>query len=424
MKKSKILMLIMLLLYELGAYGQSFLQDSKNYIYPFDKTNDAVLLGHIENIADSVRIIGLGEVSHYTKECYELKHQIIKKLIAKGYHALILEVDFGQALLWNRFVTKGVGDIDKLIAESGWFTYRTEEFKHLLLDIREHNRSADKPFQVFGMEMTAMNYNLSWLSEYFLEYLDSSSELVKLLNQERKIVAFQSHNKSEVLSYWDLYYQLRDSLVAHEKKLIEKGGEEKYQIAKQITEIVRQYATYIAQDEFLFKVEIRDQFSTRNVFWCMNILGENSKIAIWAHNGHVVKKSVLFNYDILGYYLNKSMGEKYYAIGFTFNEGEFGSFSPDGFKKWQFSPVKSNSLTKEFGAYKRPYLLFDLRANLKQTIIPPSSPLRKNVPIRTDISEYFSKENNRLMNINLSHSYDCLIYIDKTNYPTTIEWTR
>ena len=35
----------------------------------------------MEQISDSTAIIGLGEVSHYTKECYQLRHQMIKPLM-------------------------------------------------------------------------------------------------------------------------------------------------------------------------------------------------------------------------------------------------------------------------------------------------------------------------------------------------------
>lgn len=118
------------------------------------------------------------------------------------------------------------------------------------------------------------------------------------------------------------------------------------------------------------------------------------------------------------------MGEQYYAIGFTFNEGQFGAFSSNGFKKWTLPPVTSESFTKDFSTYKSPFLLFDIKSNLTLEDISNLSPLKKDVPIRTDVSESFSEENTGLMDINLSITYDCLIYIDNTNYPTTIEWKR
>ncbi|MCZ4409032.1 erythromycin esterase family protein [Cryomorphaceae bacterium 1068] len=406
----------------LSSFAQLLTGNSKEFIYPFQSQHDEVLSNHISAITDGAAIIGLGEVSHYTKECYELKHQIIKTLINQGYDALVLEVDFGQAVLWNDYVTNGNGNIDSLIAESGWFTYRTQEFKNLLIDVRNHNLTADQPFQVFGMEMTAMHNNLPWLENYLSEHSAASEELVALLIKEQPVVAFQQHSRVEVMDYWNLYYELSGFLSEHRDELINSGGEKNYATAQRISEITRQYATYISQDEFMIQVELRDQFSSRNVMWCMEQLGEDSQIAIWAHNGHVVKESVLFGYDILGYYLSKWFGDEYYSIGFTFNQGEFGAYSSNGFKKWELPSVQVPSLTKELAEFNSPYLLFDIRRLLHAE---PDLPLfEKSVPIRTDVSESFNDDNNPMMEIDLSNSYDCLIYIDHTNYPTTIEWKQ
>lgn len=405
------------------SFGQTFLNASKKYIQTFDEINSETLSNHIDGIADSARIIGLGEVSHYTKECYELKHAIINRLIEKGFDALVLEVDFGQALLWNNYVVDGSGNVDSLIAQSGWFTYRTEEFKNILISIREHNLSAEKPFQVFGMEMTAMNYNFDWLLSYF-KNADKAESLIDRLTEERTTVAFQQHTDQEKLSYWELYYELNDYLAENNSILNKLKGENSYQIALRFCEIVRQYATYISQDEFFLKVEFRDQFSTRNVLWCLDHLGEESKIAIWAHNGHVVKKSVLFQYDVLGNYLSDWFGEAYYSIGFTFNEGDFGAFGPDGFTKFTLPNVTIPSLTKDFDNHGSSFLLFDIRSNLSSKKRKFKKLFGSELPIRRDISESYNQDTNAnpMMDIDLSNSYDCLIYIDHTNYPTTIDW--
>ena len=406
-----------------SSFAQTFLKGSKKYIHPFEKIDDKTLSNHIDNIADSARIVGLGEVSHYTKECYELKHQIIQTLIDKGFDALVLEVDFGQAVLWNDYVVHGKGNIDSLIAQSGWFTYRTQEFKNVLTSIRKHNTTAEKPFQVFGMEMTAMNYNLNWLANY-LESKENAKILVDQLKEERTIVAFQQHTREEVLSYWTLYFDLVNYLADNEAALIVEKGDHQYQIAQRMGEIMRQYATYISQDEFFLKVELRDQFSSRNVLWCLDQLGEESKIAIWAHNGHVAKKSILFDYDILGYYLSEWFGEQYYSIGFTFNEGDFGAFGPEGFQKFTLPSASENSITNDFDRYDSNYLLFDIRSNLLRKKSRWKKPFIAKVPTRSDVSESYNPNSstNPMMDIDLSNSYDCLIYIDKTSYPTTIDW--
>ncbi|MEM1321183.1 MAG: erythromycin esterase family protein [Bacteroidota bacterium] len=401
--------------------AQSILHQSKDYLQAFEQTSSPVLTEQINRIADSCRIIGLGEVSHYTKECYELKHEIIKTLMGKGYRALILEVDFGQALIWNDYVTKGEGNLDSIIAKSGWFTYRTEEFKNLIRDIRMHNEKAERLFQLFGMEMTAMNSNLDWLKHYISKNTNQNEAILTLLNAERKVVAFQRYNEKERQDYWTLYYQLTNFLAANEALLLANSGQQNLAIARRITEIVRQYATYIAQDDFSLQVEFRDQFSARNVNWCMEQLGEENRVVLWAHNGHVAKRSVMFNYDVLGHYLQSWWGDQYYSIGFTFNQGEFGAFSNNGFKRWTMAPVDRPSLTKDFQSFSSPFLMLDIREHLKadQTL---NSYLRTEQVIKRDISESYNEDWEKYMTINLSQTYDMLIYIDKMSFPTTIEW--
>lgn len=400
--------------------GQNFLKHSKSYIQTFDQIESNILASFIKQKSQGKRIVGLGEVSHYTQECYLLKQAIIKSLIQEGFDGLVLEVDFGQALIWNNYLVRGQGNLDSIISASGWFTYRTEEFKSVLKMIREHNASATKPFQIFGMEMTAMNTNLDWLKSYINEYIPENQELLKLLSKDRKIVAFQDYSQEERIDYWNLYYQMLNFFSKNQKTLEDQGGALKYSIAQRITEITRQYATYISQDEPSLKTEFRDQFSYRNVVWCLNTLGDNSRIAIWAHNGHIAKKSIVFNYDILGHYLNQNFGNAYLSIGFTFNQGSFGSFSPNGFKKWTMSEVDTISLTQDFRAFQSPYLIFDIQENLAQDKTW-NHPLRRDLVIRTDISEYYQEDWSQLMNINLSKTYDLLIYIDKTHFPTSVD---
>jgi len=248
--------------------------------------------------------------------------------------------------------------------------------------------------------------------------------LIELLKQERRIVAFQTHEQQEVLAYWELYYTVQDFLKDNATTLLKAGSETDYAIANRIAQIIRQYATYIAQDEFLLQSALRDQFSLRNVNWCLDQLGTDSKIAIWAHNGHVAKKAVQANYDILGYYLSEWFGDAYYSIGFTFNSGTFGAFSNNGFGRWELPPVETPSLTQALSQYNSPFLLFDLRSNLKVVQDRPKSPLSQAMPTRTDLSEFYREGQPLMMSINLSNSYDCLIYMEEIHCPTTIEWQR
>lgn len=408
------------LLTSLFAFSQNSLLPQE-YTITFDAPESSELSQFIEGLAPDHRIVGLGEVSHYTQECYLLKEQIILSLIGEGYDGLILEVDAGQAMIWDDYVSQGIGNLDSIVASSGWFTYRTEEFKQLLANIRTHNLEADKPFHVFGMEMTAMNHAIDRLTGYVSALHSDSSELIELLGQKRQVVAFQNHSPEEQLDYWALHHRLSKELTDRSDTYQKALTPDEFANAEHLIEMIRQYATYISQDDFSLKSEFRDQFSARNVWWCMNQLGEDSQVIIWAHNGHVAHSSPMFNYDVLGHYLQQWFGEEYFALGFTFNQGEFGAFSNDGFKRWSIEPSDTTSLTLEFAQVESPFVLLKTREALNADP-SPAHPLRQAQLIRTDISEFLRDGWSQWMTITVSDLYDAMIYIDETSYPTTIDW--
>lgn len=408
------------LLTSLLAFGQAPLLPQE-HITVFDTPESSELSQFIKKLAPDHRIVGLGEVSHYTRECYLLKEQIILTLIGEGYDGLILEVDAGQAMIWDDYVSKGIGNLDTIVASSGWFTYRTEEFKQLLASIRTHNLEVEKPFHVFGMEMTAMNHALDRLNEYFSVVHSDSSELIGLLNQERQVVAFQRYSPEEQLDYWALYHRFFTELTDNSDTYQKALTPDEFANAEHLIDMLRQFATYISQDDFSLKSEFRDQFSARNVWWCLDQLGEDSQVIIWAHNGHVAHTSPMFHYDVLGHYLQQWYGAEYFALGFTFNQGEFGAFSNDGFQKWSVEKADTASLTLDFSQRESPFVLLKTREAL-QADDSPAHPLRHPQLIRTDISEFLRNGWSQWMTITVSDLYDAMIYVDQTSYPTTINW--
>ncbi|MEM1217859.1 MAG: erythromycin esterase family protein [Bacteroidota bacterium] len=380
----------------------------------------------LDDTMEEVQILGLGEVSHYTRECYAYKRAIIEHLAKQGLlQALVLEVDFGQALFWNEYLLTGVGNPDSLVQKSGWFTYRTEEFRDLLVALRKHNEQAETPIQIFGMEMTTVQSNLEWMERYVAESGLGTEELATQLEAERTMVVFWEHDQTMIQGYWDLYYTLQGWLASNAEALQRGQGETTFANAERIVEIFRQYATYVAQDDFSLQVTLRDLFSTRNVAWVHQQLGEDARLAIWAHNGHVNLRSVRFGYPVLGEHLNRWYGEAYFAIGFTFGSGQFGSFSEnDGFKIWTYEEAPEGSLQGKLGALSLGDVYMDIRRLLKEDRNLDSY-LRSSILYRGDLGEFLANADFQYTNpINLSSTYDGLIYLHRTQAPTGLEWIR
>lgn len=393
------------------------------YVVGFQSVDSADFKRRIQTQCSNARVVGLGEVSHFTRECYLLKQAAIEALIETGYSALILEVDFGQALIWDRFVTHGEGDLHEITASTGWFTYRTEEFKQLLARIRKHNTTAKKPFRIFGMEMTAIDDNLDWLVKFLQRNVSGSESLVDQIGRIEKRIVFQQHEPTDLRRTWNLYWALREFFDTEHAQLVEKAGSEELKIAERIMEILRQYATYASQDDASLKAEIRDQFSFRNVLWVLDALGPDSRAIIWAHNGHIARERTdESRYDVLGHYLSSLFDESYVSIGFTFNSGEFGAFSTEGFQRFNFGKADEQSLTHQMSLRRKDFILFDIRGAKRDGALP--KPYSSTSRIRTNIAENHHPDFARYMDINLAKTYDMLLYIEEISCPRALPWLR
>ncbi len=405
------------MLFSIGLLTTGLSQDTPLLI-PFSTTDDVDLKRSFSERIQSATIVGLGESTHYTKECYDLKFTLIQQLIEEGFNALVLEVDFGQALLWNRYVTYNEGNLDSLIASSGWFTYRTEEFKRLLKSIHDYNLTAEEPFQLAGMEMTAINHNLTWMQSFLDELGLKSAVLDSILHHEVPSIAFYNHSSADRKAYWSLFLELEDLLP---KRTVASAKLSSLGVAYRMLEIFRQYATYVSQDDFSLKVELRDQFSSRNELWVLDEFGIDGRIVLWAHNGHVARNAPMSNYAVLGTHLSRWFGDAYYSVGFTFNKGTFGSFGPDGFENFAISERDTSFWTNAFIATERPFLLVDVRSNLNKTS-GLRSDLRNEHTIRTDAGESFNADVPTTMPLVLGDTYDALIYFNTSHTPTSVPW--
>ncbi len=386
-------------------------------ITPIQSADDPTKMdpGFLNQVLKDVEVVGLGECTHYTRECYTVKHSAIIHLAQTAqFNVLILEVDFGQALKWNDFVVNGIGELDQLISDSGWFTYKTKEFRDFLAAVRQHNESAKRKLHVYGMEMTYVKDNIAWLKEYLSKNSQSYEEVQEVLEAERKLLAFQQHTETEVLDYWQLYFRMNKFLQENRNSLIENSNNEEFETAERIVEIFRQYATYVSQSDFSLQTELRDKFSTRNVLWAMNRKAD-SKAMIWAHNGHIRRS---YTYDALGRNLSLIFGDQYYSIGFKFGEGSFGSNDDDwNFKEFHYPPAKKPLFEGHLNPFETD-LFIDIRNTASQKTTTKHY-LNQPIDAWTSCNERLVKskiqESTKMV---LENTFDGIVFLRRTHSPT------
>ncbi len=66
-----------------------------------------------------------------------------------------------------------------------------------------------------------------------------------------------------------------------------------------------------------------------NALWIADFLGQNAKITLWAHNGHIAKDPLYGGSGSMGHHLNQELSNLYQVVGFSFSLGSFTAVGQD-----------------------------------------------------------------------------------------------
>lgn len=75
-----------------------------------------------------------------------------------------------------------------------------------------------------------------------------------------------------------------------------------------------------------YSVKWCDRYMAENVKWLSELMRQNSKVSIWAHNFHIGN----YYYTFTGFHLDSLFGNSYHKIGFIFSTGSFSAHSGKG----------------------------------------------------------------------------------------------
>ena len=313
-------------------------QELDNLIHPLSGASpelnhdDMLPLAYLGNS----KIVGLGEATHGTKEFFQLKHRIFKYLVENhGFKIFGFEADMGESIFIDRYITTGKGNIKNLMLNKMHFwTWKTEEVKDLLewMKIYNEGKTEDEKIHYMGIDCQYMTYQPYLILEYFNKVKpEFISEINPTLNM---IKAMRNNVPSRVREYYENMsatkkQEISDSLGNVltkindiESELIAKSSHFEYLYIRQLVRNMQQV------NEKLFtstrtEYSYRDKYMAENAIWLSTLFGENTKIAIWAHNGHV-SYDTSYDYDgSMGYHLKSEIGTQYQIVGFSFSKGSF-----------------------------------------------------------------------------------------------------
>lgn len=276
------------------------------------------------------KIVGLGEATHGTKEFFELKHRIFRYLVEHhGFNVFAFECDMGESYYVNKFVTQGIGDIDEIMKNIMLFwTWRTKEVKELLLWIRDYNidKSEEDLIHFIGVDCQSLNYQAEIIFSYFNETnITLSRESIQFLQKIDRIGKdiwsyYLDMTIDEKVAIDQNVDMVLTEIIALRNELIDASSEFEYTFIKQLTVNIKQVNDVYYAMTHSDPTNYRDLYMAENSLWVSELFGEDTKVAVWAHNAHVANWE---SFGSIGFHLKQEIQDAYQIIGFSFALGSF-----------------------------------------------------------------------------------------------------
>lgn len=310
---------------EMAAAEQpvELLQSARRHVHPLASVtpqNDDSDLAPLGEILRGVRILGLGESTHGTREFFQLKHRITRYLVERhGYRVFSIEAGTLPSRNIDDYVRKGKGDRAQALASVGYWTWDTEEVTALIDWLREYNLSAPRGDEVrfAGIDIKPIDDALRTLREILPRVCRVATARAEPILRTVESHEVQSRQPGSI----DLegIYWLLGWLTARAAFVVERAGVENHRLA---VEAARQIFQFI--DSLIVNpgVKTRDKHMSENAALLFDSLPANTRIIVWAHNAHL---AIDPEWQNLGFHLRRRYGKQYYAAALTFTEGAFQS---------------------------------------------------------------------------------------------------
>lgn len=318
-------------------------------------------LGPLKETLDGVRVVGLGEATHGTREFFAFKHRMLRFLVEEmGFTALAIEASHAACLDVDDYVLGGTGDPARALHGLGFWTWDTEEVLSMIEWMRTHNREAprDEKVRFFGFDMQLHERALEVVSGYLagvapprargieaafrgfedLRVAPASGAARKLRRlgalaaavfrrpaedpvpdpRARALAAALAEAKGAV-----------GFLEANGTDLVQRTSAGAFERALGCARVLAQAADVAGRTQVNRKAPrdtafaARDRYMAENVQRILASRPPGDWIALWAHNGHVSKGDVFGGVAAMGSHLRRAYGEAYYALGFCFDRGSF-----------------------------------------------------------------------------------------------------
>ena len=383
----------------------------KKFIYPISTTNPKVedekdLLFLNELIGNS-NAVALGEVTHSSKEIFQLKHRIINYLIKnKEFDIVTMESPTVETNQINEFIFDNKTNAINVLNQLNFPIWENYDVLNMINSLHDYNLNHDKKVYIKGIDMQSYIPSISILETFYANNSIDSSTLIQFKNllvelqkNQTRITNYTTNQKTQFEKYINqIIYEISNT----------KDSKKNKDWALHNITIITQYFDKMYRSN-------RDSFMADNFFWTQNQY-PNSKFIIWAHNQHIMQKK-----PASGFYLDKKLKENYTSIGFTFFSGQNRVFL-NTMKKIPITKVveaqieNSTSIEAYLNSFNIPIFLLDLK-KIKEENNNLAKWILNKKPYRWT---GMVKAKNEFVNSSITDDFDYLIFINQSTISTLL----
>lgn len=354
----------------------AWLQQNAIPIRHDDAENGFADLQPLKKILRDVKIVGLGEATHGTREFFQIKHRLLEFLLTEmGFNAFALEASFAACQPINDYVLHGKGDRATVLSGQFYIPWDMEEFAEMLDWIRTYNQNVpeEKKIRFYGLDLLSNGLGrtrvLAYLSKHAADKVAATDSLFQALAKiEAKWPTLMDDNdKKNLEEILPQLGRLIDHLTANQNNYVSGSSAGEFDQVLQYTRVMRQWimANTAERSE-------RSAYMADNLMYWIERERPDAKFVISLHNNHISFREIQGEGDgeivcRLGCCLRKKYGTQYYAFGFDFSEGSYLSRiiqpgqPPGDLKEGVLSPAPLGSLPWYLSQTNRGNLILDLR---------------------------------------------------------------
>ncbi|WP_231627097.1 erythromycin esterase family protein [Streptomyces apocyni] len=279
-----------------------------------------------------VRIVGLGEATHGTREFFQLKHRIVEFLVMEaGFTTLALEASESAARAVDGYIQGRDGDLAELIGRLGFWTWHTEEMLALLAWMRTHNQSAapGRRVRFVGIDPQRSGASVAYVTDFLRRVAPAEAAVTQS--------ALAPLSTARPGSRPDPEQALRASAERLLGLLTDRQAEFAAQAGAAETEAAIDHARVLVRSADLVTLPFDARLFTARDRYLADAVSavvdgaeaagpadsSEEKVVVWAHNGHVSRGHYMPGVPALGHHLHERYGDAYYSLGMLFGAGAF-----------------------------------------------------------------------------------------------------